>query len=196
MLAYFIIMHVFLSLNAITVNITEKVSLHDRCPFITGTLHGEDRPPLWEKSPDHRVSSHRSALEDRFYCTFKSELTLNLYSFHIGQQDWASQFSSNMHYPHIIWSVKHYPQKLHPQASKLVMWMWLSWPLNFSCERDFRGLLTSHVNVTFMISELLMWTWLSWSMNFSCERDFCGLWTSHVNVTFMVNELLMWTWLW
>ena len=40
-------------------NSPKKLTLNDRCPFITGSLNGEDRT----------LSSHQSNLEDRFYCT-------------------------------------------------------------------------------------------------------------------------------
>ena len=46
-------------------NIPQKVSLHDRCPFVTGslTLGGGLEPFSDQVSPYRRV-----AFEDRFYC--------------------------------------------------------------------------------------------------------------------------------
>ena len=45
-----------------------KVSLHDRCPFFTGSETWGRQDTVLRKSPDQRVSFQWSVHEDRFYC--------------------------------------------------------------------------------------------------------------------------------
>ena len=50
-------------------NIPEKVSLHYRCPFITGSLTWGDSTPFWGNVPwSQGVPFSRVSFEDRFYC--------------------------------------------------------------------------------------------------------------------------------